>query len=133
MKLARVVLVVALAACGGSPAPAPLANKGTEPAPAPPRPALDSPTQTVAEAIERMGQFRDAMCVCTDQACVDGLTDQMTRWGEAMAKQETAPQVSDGEAKQMAGVVEELTQCMTKIMTAAAQKRTDNAAPADPP
>lgn len=126
MAMGHVVvsLVIMMAACGGSQAPAsaPPANTARQAAPPPvepppPPPALDTPTHSVAESLTRMGLFRDAMCGCRDQPCLDELSAKMSRWGEATARQPGQEQPSATQQKEMERIVEDMTKCMTTVMT----------------
>lgn len=135
MQLRMVWLGVAIlsAACGGSPAPAPAPPTTTAPPAAAPPPAPDvteapaSPHRRIDDALAKMSAFRDEFCKCTDKPCADRVTEDMTRWGQEMAK-DSANQglVSEDDAKQMAAITEEMTKCMTRAMMASLQP-----APAD--
>lgn len=99
------------------------------------------------DAIAKMTDFKDQMCKCADKACADKVTEQMTKWGQDMAKEggDKAAAISEDDTKKMAAVTEEMTKCMTKAMTAgmtpppaapaapAGDKPADPAAPAAPP
>jgi hypothetical protein len=84
------------------------------------------------DTIAKMTDFRDQMCKCADKACADKVTEQMTKWGQDMAKEggDKAAAVSEDDTKKMAAVTEEMTKCMTKAMTAGMTP--PPAAPADP-
>lgn len=71
------------------------------------------------EAIAKMAEFKDKMCVCVDKACADRVTEDMTRWGQEQAgRVDLDVRISEDDTKAMATVVEEMTRCMTKAMMA---------------
>jgi hypothetical protein len=73
------------------------------------------------QAIAKMGEFKDKMCACKDKACTEKVTEEMTKWGQEQAKGgDKDAKVSEEDTKKMAAVTEEMTKCMTKIMTDAA-------------
>jgi hypothetical protein len=84
------------------------------------------------DAIAKMTDFKDRMCKCADKACADKITEDMTKWGQDMAKEggDKAGAISEDDTKKMAAVTEEMTKCMTKAMTAGMTP--PPAAPADP-
>jgi hypothetical protein len=86
------------------------------------------------EAIAKMTEFKDKMCACKDKACTDKVSEDMTKWGQEQAKNagDKAAAVSEEDTKKMAAVTEEMTKCMTKIMTDAAAAAAPPAAPAAP-
>jgi len=103
----------------------------TEPpvAPAPPPdPAPTEPLRFVQrgpepgsfdEAMVKMGEFRDKMCVCSDKTCVDAVTDEMTKWSMEMAKSSQRDiKPNDEQIKQITAITEEFAKCMTSAMTA---------------
>jgi hypothetical protein len=75
----RLVLVL-LAACGGSSAPPahPEPEQGSGSAP----PASHFHEQLLAE----MTSFTQRMCACADKACAQGVLDEFKLWGDAMEK-----------------------------------------------
>jgi hypothetical protein len=71
-----------------------------------------------AEAIAKMSAFRDRMCVCRDQACVDRVNADMTAWGTEMARSAGRDdKVSESDTKKMFEISESTTRCMTKVLT----------------
>lgn len=73
---------------------------------------------SVAEVIAKMGDFRDKMCACANRACADQVTEAMTQWGQDMAKQgDLDRRVTEAETKAIATATEDLTKCMTKLIT----------------
>ena len=74
------------------------------------------------DALAKMTEFKDKMCKCADKACTDKVTEEMTKWGQDMAKEAgdkpAAP--SEDDAKKLASITEEMTKCMTKAMMAGA-------------
>jgi TonB family protein len=134
MVCGRVVvsLAIVIAACGGPPsAPVPPPTNTAPPAAAAPPAAvtpppevhepaaLDAPTHTPAASLARMAEFRDAMCACKERQCADEVTETMTRWGQAMAREaEQSARITEADAQNMATIVEAMTRCMTTAMTA---------------
>src|ERR1700733_7317598 len=93
---ALVFNAILLAGCGGSqsappasPAPttpppagsATAAAAGSDASPATPPPAV------VDGMLTKMSEFKDKICGCPDQACVEGVEDEMKAWGNDLAKQ----------------------------------------------
>jgi hypothetical protein len=74
------------------------------------------------EAIAKMAEFKDKMCACKDKACTEKVSEDMTKWSQEAAKAggDKEAKVTEDDAKKMAVVTEEMTKCMTKIMTEAA-------------
>lgn len=111
-------IVVMVAACGGS-----NSQPVTTPAPAEAPPAAQPPGEDPGSAhtVAAISTFRDRMCKCADKACADTVSSEMTQWGQAesdrIAKTGTA-KVSDDDTRQIAALVEQLAQCMTKLMSA---------------
>ncbi len=63
--------------------------------------------------------FRDQICACTDQACVERVTQAMTKWSQEVARftfddESDAP--SEDEAKVQAANTEAVTKCLTRLM-----------------
>lgn len=72
------------------------------------------PAPSMAQQIAQLGQFRNEMCACQDAACAQQVSEQMTRWS-----QQAAPaKPTDDEARQMAEIARQLTDCMTRAMGA---------------
>lgn len=124
-----VSLVITMAACGSDPAPArtmPATNTAVPAAPpvaAPAVPraaplALDEPTHTAAEAIARLGQFRETMCACHDRPCVDELSGKLTHWGLALSRDDQQEQPSDAQKQEMSNIVDAMSKCVAVVMKA---------------
>lgn len=132
----RSALFVLLIGCGGG-----TKTQPTTPDPTPPPPSAEEKPAMIAQtdprpacaeadipcAIDTLDYFSKKMCVCTDKACAEGINNEMTRWGEEMAKK--APpknqQPSEDEQKRLMTAVNAYTECMTKLML-------DAQPPADP-
>ena len=69
------------------------------------------------DAIKKMGEFKDQMCACKDKACVDKVNADMNKWGSEQKGGEGDTKVSEDDAKKMAAISEEMSKCMTKVMT----------------
>ena len=80
--------------------------------------AVDAAPTGNAAALAKMSQFADDMCRCADRACADLVTQQMSQWGQEMAKSAAEqPKMSEPDMKQMTAVAERLTRCMTKLFS----------------
>jgi hypothetical protein len=111
-----VLIAIALAACGGGqpPPPAPAA------APPPGDAAIDASRLDVAAALARTSRFADDMCKCADRACVERVTEAMTRWAQDMVNtggQEPTATMSEADTRRMAQITERLTTCVTDLMS----------------
>jgi len=113
---------LALAACGGGqkaePAPpgsggGPLTNK--TPAETPPA----QPKSDMELAMVAMVGFRDKLCACTDSPCATKVSDEMTAWGQEMAKKynESPPKITEEQTKQLQEVGKQMGDCMVKAMS----------------
>src|SRR6476661_6195997 len=83
------------------------------------------------DAINKMGEFKDRMCACKDKACVDKVNEDMNKWGSEQKGGEGDTKVSEDDAKKMASISEEMSKCMTKVMTDSAMTGSGSAAGSD--
>jgi hypothetical protein len=72
------------------------------------------------DAVGKYTEFKDAMCKCKDADCAKKVTDDMSKWGQEMAKKEgdkkpDAKEVAEM-AKKMQPIMAELTKCTTAAM-----------------
>jgi hypothetical protein len=123
MKAFLLVVLVA-AACGGSPppptAPAPTPVSNTAPPPAAPAEAAPAPG-SANEAIAAMTRFKDELCKCTDTACAQRVSDEMTKWAQDMTKSHPEPpKMSDEDVKTATALGEAMGTCMQRAMGAPA-------------
>jgi hypothetical protein len=73
-----------------------------------------------AEAMKKMSEFKDKMCACKDTKCVQGVSDEMTKWSQEQAKdQRDPPRMSDEDTKRATAIGEEMGKCMQTAMSAA--------------
>src|SRR5262245_8562446 len=100
--------LVVLAACWRSaPAPAP-----APPAPVVVRPQPDArPPRLIDTLIDRMSEFADRICACTDGACVRAISDDMTKWAQDMANQD-ALKIDDDAQGQLQVIGMRMGDCM---------------------
>ncbi|MFT3697113.1 MAG: hypothetical protein QM831_28480 [Kofleriaceae bacterium] len=78
----------------------------------------------------KMTEFKDRICQCKDQACTQGVTNEMEKWGQDIQKQfPEPPKFTDEQTKQATQIGEQMAECMQKTMAAAAPEPT----PAPPP
>jgi hypothetical protein len=114
-------VLAALTACGGGqkqaePAKpqAPIENK------APAEPVV--PKTDTDLAMDAMKSFRDQFCACTNSDCAQRVANDMSKWGQEMAKKyndkDTAPKMSEQQTKEMQQIGMEMGNCMTKAMGA---------------
>jgi hypothetical protein len=109
----RSILIALLIGCGGSTPPPP----APAPAAPPPPPTVDAapPASAAADAIlAKFNEFADAMCKCTNKDCVQGVSDQMAKWGAEMEKQPD-PKPTDAQAKQLETIGQRLGECIQKV------------------
>ena len=111
------MMAVTLAACGSTtPAPPPpISNVAPR---APVDAAVDAAPTGTAAVMAQMSQFKDDMCKCGDRACAELVMQQISKWGQEMAKSAgEQPKMSEPDMKQMAAITEEMTNCMTKLFS----------------
>jgi hypothetical protein len=104
------------AACGGGsnkaqPAQPAVSNQvAAETAPVAPR--------TESElALDKMQQFTDTMCACSDKDCVQKVADDMTSWSMEMAKKsEEPPKMSEADTKRASDIGKRMGDCMQRAM-----------------
>lgn len=71
-----------------------------------------------AEAMKKMGEFKDKMCTCTTTACAQGVSDEMAKWSQEMAKDlQEPPHMTEEETKRATVLGEEMGKCMQKAMS----------------
>jgi hypothetical protein len=113
---AAALLAIVLTACGGSqPPPPPVSN--TAPI-TPVDAAVDAEPKGMAGVLAKMTRFSDDICTCSDRPCVNRVTDEMTRWGQEMAKSmdRNADKPSEADMKQMTVITERMAKCMTATL-----------------
>jgi hypothetical protein len=74
---------------------------------------------TFAEAYAMMSLFTEEMCVCRTGACVEEVSNQMTRWAQAMAREASSQRDTPDEAEvqQFAELGRRMSECMDRAMT----------------
>src|SRR4051812_20680135 len=72
--------------------------------------AFTKPGKGAGDAIAKMASFRDQMCKCVDKVCADSVTDDLTKWGQAMAREgaDRSVSITDDDAQKMAAITEEM-------------------------
>jgi hypothetical protein len=127
-EMKRWLTVALLAAgCYRSPPPAPPAapppSRFEEPAAPSPRlrsmRAAPREQDRIAVVMTKLIEFADDMCACTDRACADGVTQEITRWSQEMAQEPEDVQPTDQQVEEMTRGMERLTKCMTTAMSVA--------------
>jgi hypothetical protein len=72
---------------------------------------------STASAMAAMTKFRDQMCMCKDSACAQKVSDDMTKWGQDMAKDNRdPPRFTDEDTKKFTEIGETMGLCMQKAM-----------------
>ena len=71
------------------------------------------------DAMAEMAQFRDQMCACKDTACAQHVSDDMTKWGQKLAKEQSEPpQFSEEDTRRATEIGETMGKCMQHAMGA---------------
>jgi hypothetical protein len=74
---------------------------------------------TFSRAMKAMTEFKDQLCACKDSACVEKVSDAMTKWSMEMSKKhEDPPKMTEAETKQASAIGEEMGKCMQAAMGA---------------
>ncbi len=83
--------------------------------------AVDAAPSRNAAVFAKMSQFADDICKCSDRACADLVVQQMSTWGQEMAKSAgEQPKMGELDMKQMTAISERLTKCMTALYSSGA-------------
>jgi hypothetical protein len=91
----------------------------------------DSSAETEA-SIAKLGEFRDQVCACTDKACADRVTADLTAYGEERARAKTA-RTTPEQRKKMLEISQAYGACMSKLSTPAPEAPVDAAVADAPP
>lgn len=116
-------MAAVLAACWTSQQPPPADPAITTSAPPPsPDAAPDAPATSAQRALAAMAGFRDRMCKCTDRACANQVTEDMTRWGEEAARAADQPprRLSHDETRIAQELGDAMVKCMADLMRGSA-------------
>lgn len=71
------------------------------------------------EAMAKMTWFKDRMCACKDSACMQQVSDEMTKWGQDQARSDREPpKMSEADMKAFTAIGEQMGTCMQKVMGA---------------
>jgi hypothetical protein len=74
---------------------------------------------STARVMKVMVGFKDQLCACKDAACVEKVSDAMTKWSMEMSKKEIPPpKMTEADTKQAAAIGEEMGKCMQAAMSA---------------
>ncbi|MEO6772640.1 MAG: hypothetical protein ABI467_06405 [Kofleriaceae bacterium] len=69
------------------------------------------------KAMSAMTKFRDEMCACTDSACAQRVSDEMTKWGQEEARNDqNPPKMTEDDVKRFTRLGEIMGTCMQKAM-----------------
>ncbi|HEY5947950.1 MAG TPA: IPT/TIG domain-containing protein [Kofleriaceae bacterium] len=72
-------------------------------------------------AMAAMTKFKDELCACKDQPCVERVSDAMTKWSKDMSKKyKEPPKMTEEDSKQAAAIGEQMGNCMQNVMSASA-------------
>ena len=111
------LFAIMLAACGGSQQPPPPPVSNSVPAP-PVDAAVDAAPTGSAAMLAKMTQFTDEICTCSDRACADHVSEQISQWGQEMAKSyDRDAKPTEDDVKRMTSIAQRMTTCMTRIYT----------------
>jgi hypothetical protein len=70
----------------------------------------------IAEALDKLGQFTDDMCACTDRTCADRVSQDMTRWSTELSATHEELKPTEEEMEEAKRVTERLSTCMMTAM-----------------
>jgi hypothetical protein len=85
-----------------------------------------APLRSSRAAMKKFHEFADKMCACKDMTCAQDVSDEMTKWGQEMAKTDPEPPVmTEEDTKEATALGQRMGECMQKAMGVA-----DPAAPA---
>jgi hypothetical protein len=74
-----------------------------------------------AQMVAKLTGFKDRMCACKDQACINGVSDDMTKWGQDQATSTAdMSDVNDALVQQMSKAMEDYSKCMSDAIMAGA-------------
>jgi hypothetical protein len=71
----------------------------------------------VAEVLARMTNLKDEMCACTDAACAQRVSSELTKWSQEQTN--SPPKMSDEETRRATAIGEEMGKCMQRTSGAA--------------
>jgi hypothetical protein len=75
--------------------------------------------EAIRVAFAKMEEFTAKMCACKDMKCAQRVSDEMTNWSVAQAKQQPEPpRFSDEETIRAAAIGERMGKCMQVAMSA---------------
>ncbi len=67
--------------------------------------------------MKMMSKFRDQMCACRDAACVQQVSDDLTKWGQEMTRDGAQPpKFNEEDTKRLTVIGESMGKCMEKAM-----------------
>ncbi|MBA3464553.1 MAG: hypothetical protein H0T46_31770 [Deltaproteobacteria bacterium] len=73
-----------------------------------------SVTARLDQTIEKFAEFTDEVCGCKDKACVQHVSDKMTKWASEMAKDaEQFQEMTPEQTKRVTQLGERISTCMT--------------------
>ncbi len=83
-----------------------------------------------ADAIAKLGEFKDAMCKCTDKACAEKVSGELTKWSQ---EHKEKPKMSEAEDKAATETALKMADCQQKAMgTGGTEPATGSAGSAEP-
>ncbi|HEX4449781.1 MAG TPA: hypothetical protein VH143_02870 [Kofleriaceae bacterium] len=122
---ALIFSAILLAGCGGSQAAAPASAPAATPPPAGSAAtagsgaagsASSSAGPSVDSMLVKMSEFKDKICACPDQTCVEGVSDEMKKWTDDLKQQGVKdPRLNDDQTKRATEIGEALGKCMRRI------------------
>jgi hypothetical protein len=71
------------------------------------------------KALAKMEEFKDKLCACKDAACTQHVSDEMSKWAQDAAKDQTEPpHMTEEDTKRATAIGEEMGTCMQAAMSA---------------
>ena len=72
------------------------------------------------DAMHKLEAFKGEMCQCKDTACVQHVSDEMTSWSMAMAKEwQPEPRLDSTQMQLASDIAKQMAECMQKAMIGA--------------
>jgi hypothetical protein len=118
LRAMRALLICVVLGCGGS--------QSSTPATTPPPPAqttaagsgsaapAGSGTPLPDSVIDKLAGFKDQLCACPDNACMEKVNDDMNAWGKTQQSLKDA-QVSDAQTQRLKSIMEEMQKCVKRV------------------
>jgi hypothetical protein len=70
----------------------------------------------IGDLLVQLDGFAEDMCACSDKACADAVSQEMTRWSTEITKEHSDLKPTDEEMQEATKVTEKLSKCMMQAM-----------------